>query len=91
MTVSKVGSYRLTRRRRCAGDRPRSDARHAAPEMHGAPPAAHTRNTFAFHEATPGRGTPKDAAALPPAARGRPVTDENVPPKPAICFKIDGL
>jgi hypothetical protein len=59
------------------GDRPKDDARHAAPEVLGAPPAAHTRNTFAFDEATPGRGTPKDAAALPPAARGRAVTDEN--------------
>jgi len=54
--------------------------------MHGAPPAAHTRNTFAFHQATPGRGTPKDAAALPPAARGRPVTDEN-PQNPRFASK----
>ena len=45
--------------------------------MHSAPPAAHTHNTFAFHDATPGRGTPKDATASPPAARSRPVTVEN--------------
>ena len=68
------------------GNRPRSEACHAAPQMHGAPPASHTRNTFAFHVATPGRGTPKDAAALPPAARGRPVTNEN-PQNPRFAAK----
>jgi len=68
------------------GDRPRSDGRHAAPEMHGAQPASHTRNKFAVHGATPGRGTPKDAAALPPAARGRPVRTKN-PQNPRFASK----
>ena len=45
--------------------------------MHGAPTASHTRNNYVVHEATPGRGTTKDAVALPPAACGRPVTNEN--------------
>lgn len=52
------------------GDCPRSEARHTEPEMHGAPPAARKYNASAFDEATP-----KDKAALPPAALGRPVTD----------------
>jgi hypothetical protein len=40
-------------------------------------PLAALKVTFAVDEATPGKGTPKDAAALPPAAGGRPVADEN--------------
>ena len=58
----------------------------AAPELLGAPPAARARNTCAFGGATAGRGTPKDAAALLPAARGRPMTKQKQP-KPAVCFK----
>jgi hypothetical protein len=39
------------------------------------PQPTHTHNTFAFHEATPGRGTHKDAmASLPAAWPGDPHT-----------------
>ena len=65
---------------------PLSETRHSTPEMHGAPPASLTSNSSTVHGATLGRGTPKDAAALPPAARGRPVTNEN-PQNPRFASK----
>ena len=59
------------------GDHPRSDAHHAAAYMRRRSAHSPHTQTFAFHEAIPGRGYPKDATASPPADRGRPITVED--------------